>query len=114
MMQVLCHHDARGIKILKFLSELCQPQFAPQIIQARNALEDVMTRVPHRYLTTAVKVYLAECIEGSGSRSYELYDLIVAAADQIQASYRCLASNRQKFESSPFENVKPGTARHRL
>ena len=33
------------------------PQFAPQLIQdMRNALEDVMTRVPTEYSTTAVKV----------------------------------------------------------
>ena len=39
------------------------PQFAPQVVEdMRNALEDVMTRVPMEYSTTTVKVYLAECI----------------------------------------------------
>ena len=37
--------------------------FTPQLIRdMRNALEDVMTRVPAGYGTAAVKVYLAECI----------------------------------------------------
>ena len=39
------------------------PQFTPRLIRdMRSALEDVMTRVPTAYVTTAVKVYLAECI----------------------------------------------------
>jgi hypothetical protein len=31
----------------------------------RNALEDAMSRVPTKYRTAAVKVYLAECISNS-------------------------------------------------
>jgi hypothetical protein len=39
------------------------PQFTPRLIRdMRNALEDVMTRVPTAFVTAAVKVYLAECI----------------------------------------------------
>jgi hypothetical protein len=64
------------------------PQFAPQLIQdMRNALEDVMTRVPMEYSTTAVKVYLAECILKAAAQGHTSYnELIVAAADQIQVA----------------------------
>jgi hypothetical protein len=64
------------------------PQFAPQLIQdMRNALEDVMTRVPMEYSTTAVKVYLAECILKAAAQGHTSYnELIVAAGDQIQVA----------------------------
>jgi len=64
------------------------PQFAPQLIQdMRNALEDVMTRVPMEYSTMAVKVYLAECILKAAAQGHTSYnELIVAAADQIQVA----------------------------
>ena len=64
------------------------PQFAPQLIQdMRNALEDVMTRVPMEHSTTAVKVYLAECILKAAAQGHTSYnELIVAAADQIQVA----------------------------
>jgi hypothetical protein len=64
------------------------PQFAPQLIQdMRNALEDVMTRVPMENSTTAVKVYLAECILKAAAQGHTSYnELIVAAADQIQVA----------------------------
>ena len=39
------------------------PRFDPQPIQdMRNALEEVMTKVPLEYSTSATKAYLAECI----------------------------------------------------
>ena len=64
------------------------PQFAPQLIQdMRNALEDVMTRVPMEYSTTAVKVYLADCILKAAAQGHTSYnELIGAAADQIQVA----------------------------
>ena len=64
------------------------PQFAPQLIQdMRNALEDVMTRVPMEYSTTAVKVYLAECILKAAAQGHTSYnELVAAAADQIQVA----------------------------
>jgi len=67
---------------------VAMPQFAPQLIQdMRNALEDVMTRVPMEYSTTAVKVYLAECILKAAAQGNTGYnELISAAADQIQAA----------------------------
>jgi len=64
------------------------PQFAPPLIKdMRNALEDVMQKVPVEYATLAVKVYLAECIlkaAAQGNTSYN--ELVSAAADQIQVA----------------------------
>ena len=64
------------------------PQFTPQLIEVmRNALEDVMTRVPVEYSTTAVKVYLAECILKAAAQGHTTYnELVAAAADQIQVA----------------------------
>ncbi|HEY6701047.1 MAG TPA: hypothetical protein VI137_09580 [Pseudolabrys sp.] len=64
------------------------PQFAPQVVEdMRNALEDVMTRVPMEYSTTAVKVYLAECILKAAAQGHTSYnELVAAAADQIQVA----------------------------
>ena len=51
------------------------PQFTPQLIRdMRNALEDVMTRVPAEYGTAAVKVYLAECILKAAARGHTNYN----------------------------------------
>ena len=57
----------------------------------RNALEDVMTRVPPAYVTATVKVYLAECIlkAAQGHTSYN--ELVTAAADQIQTAISLFA-----------------------
>ena len=67
------------------------PQFDPQLIQdMRNALEEVMTKVPLEYSTSATKAYLAECILKAAAQGHTSYnELVVAAADQIQVSYRC-------------------------
>ena len=64
------------------------PQFAPQVVEdMRNALEDVMTRVPMEYSTTAVKVYIAECILKAAAQGHTSYnELVAAAADQIQVA----------------------------
>jgi len=64
------------------------PQFTPRLIQdMRNALEDVMTRVPPAYVTAAVKVYLAECILKAAAQGHTSYnELVTAAADQIQTA----------------------------
>ena len=69
------------------------PQFTPQLIRdMRNALEDVMTRVPAEYGTAAVKVYLAECILKAAARGYTNYnELVSAAADQIQTAISLFA-----------------------
>jgi hypothetical protein len=62
--------------------------FSPQLIQdMKKALEDVMTKVPARYATVAVKIYLAECILKAAAQGHTSYnDLVVAAADQIQTA----------------------------
>lgn len=61
------------------------PQFGPQHIQVmRSALEEVMTRVPPEYSTSATKACLAECIlkaAAQGQTSYD--DLLAAAINQI-------------------------------
>ena len=62
------------------------PQFDPQLIQTmRNALEEVMTRVPLEYSTSATKAHLAECILKAAAQGHTSYnELIAAASDQIQ------------------------------
>ena len=62
------------------------PQFDPQLVQVmRDALEEVMTRVPVEYATPAIKAHLAECILKAAAQGQTSYDgLIAAAADQIQ------------------------------
>jgi len=64
------------------------PRFAPQHIQdMRKALEEVMTKVPAKYATLAVKVYLAECILKAGAQGQTNYhDLVGSAADQIHTA----------------------------
>jgi len=61
------------------------PQFDPQLIQdMRNALEEVMTKVPLEYSTSATKAYLAECILKAAAQGHTGYnELIAAASDQI-------------------------------
>jgi len=64
------------------------PQFDPQLIQdMRNALEEVMTRVPIEYSTSATKAYLAECILKAAAEGHTSYnELIAAASDQMQTT----------------------------
>ena len=61
------------------------PQFDPQLIQdMRNALEEVMTKVPLEYSTSATKAYLAECILKAAAQGHTSYnELIAAGSDQI-------------------------------
>ena len=63
------------------------PQFDPLLIQdMRNALEEVMTRVPLEHSTSATKAYLAECILKVAAQGHTSYnELIAAASDQAQA-----------------------------
>jgi hypothetical protein len=70
------------------IGSYAMPQFAAQLVQdMRNALEEVMTIVPMEYSTTAVKVYLAECILKAAAQGHTSYnELVVAAADQIQVA----------------------------
>ncbi len=53
----------------------------------RNALEDVMTKVPSGYATLAIKIYLAECILKAAAQGIKNYpELVAAAAAQIQVA----------------------------
>ena len=63
------------------------PQFDPRLIGImKNALEDVMTRVPVEYSTPATKAFLAECILKAAAQGHTSYNVLVtAASDQIQA-----------------------------
>ena len=64
------------------------PHFDPELVEVmRDALDEVMTKVPSEYSTPATKAYLAECIlktaaQGQISRN----ELLAAAADQIQVA----------------------------
>jgi len=60
----------------------------PQLVNVmRSALEEVMTRVPSEYSTSATKAYLAECILKAAAQGCTTFDeFVVAAADQIQAA----------------------------
>ena len=62
------------------------PQYDPQLVNVmRNALDDVMTKVPFEYSTTEVKVRLAEIILKSAAQGQTSYDgLVASAAAQIQ------------------------------
>lgn len=64
------------------------PQFTPKLIlDMKNALEEVMTRVPAKYSTVAVKVFLAECILKAAAQGHTSYsELIGAANDHIQVA----------------------------
>jgi hypothetical protein len=61
------------------------PQFDPRLISLmKNALEDVMSRVPLEHATPAAKAYLAECILKAAAQGHTTYnELISAASDQI-------------------------------
>ena len=62
------------------------PIFSPELVQTmREALEDVMTRVPFEYSTPATKAYLAECILKAAAQGQTSYgELVSSASDQIQ------------------------------
>jgi hypothetical protein len=61
------------------------PNFDPELVRMmRNALEEVMARVPLEYSTQATKAYLAECILKAAAQGQTTYnELVSAAADQI-------------------------------
>jgi hypothetical protein len=64
-------------------------KFDPQLVQVmRNALEEVMTRVPLEYSTSSTKAYLAEYVLKGAAQGQTNYDQLVAAdqIDQIQAA----------------------------
>jgi hypothetical protein len=68
------------------------PHFDPELVEVmRNALEEVMTRVPLKYSTPATKAYLAECILKAAAQGQICQnELVAAAADQIQVAMALL------------------------
>src|SRR5271156_2649384 len=60
-------------------------KFDPELVQVmRNALEEVVTKVPLEYSTSSTKAYLPECILKATAQRQKSYDqLVAAAADQI-------------------------------
>jgi hypothetical protein len=58
----------------------------PKLVQAmRDALDEVMTRVPSEHATPETKAYLAEYILRAAAQGQTTYnELVAAAADQIQ------------------------------
>jgi hypothetical protein len=64
------------------------PHFDPELVEVmRDALDEVMTKVPSENSAPATNTYLAECIlktaaQGQISRN----ELVAAAADQIRAA----------------------------
>jgi hypothetical protein len=64
------------------------PHIDPELVEVmRNALEEVMTRVPSEYSTPATKAYLAECIlKAAAQGQIRQNELVAAAADQIQVA----------------------------
>ena len=62
------------------------PSFSPELIQTmREALNEVMTKIPVDQATPAIKAYMAEFIlkaAAAGHTNYE--DLLAAASEQIQ------------------------------
>jgi hypothetical protein len=61
-------------------------KFDPQLAYImRNALEEVMTKVPPECSTSSTKAYLAECILKAAAQGQTTFEeLVTAAADQIQ------------------------------
>jgi hypothetical protein len=50
------------------------PAFDPELVHVmRNALEDIMARVPSEYATPAAKAYAAECILKAAARGHTSY-----------------------------------------
>jgi hypothetical protein len=62
------------------------PAFDPELTRVmRDALKDVMTRVPVEYSTPTTKAYLAECILKAAAQGHTTYnELVTAAVGQIQ------------------------------
>ena len=62
------------------------PYFAPELVEViRDALEEVMTKVPSEHSSPATKAYLAECIlKAAAQGQTSQNELVAAAAGQIQ------------------------------
>jgi hypothetical protein len=59
----------------------------------RDALDEVMTKVPSEYSTSTTKAYLAECILKTAAQGQISHnELVAAAADQIQVAITLVCS----------------------
>jgi hypothetical protein len=67
--------------------EVATPALGPETTRLmRDALEEVMTRVPAEYSTPAIKAHLAECILKAAAQGHTTYsELVSAASNQIQS-----------------------------
>jgi hypothetical protein len=55
--------------------------FSPELVHTmRQALEDVMARIPFDQTTPGIKAYMAECILKAAAEGQTSYDALVAAA----------------------------------
>ena len=63
------------------------PALGPELTRLmRDALEEVMTRVPAEYSTPAIKAHLAECILKAAAQGHTTYsELVSAASNQIRS-----------------------------
>jgi hypothetical protein len=64
-------------------------KFDPQLVQVmRNALEEVMTKVPLEYSSSSTKAYLAECIlkaAAQGQTSTHFYRSVIRASNEFES-----------------------------
>jgi N-acetylglucosamine kinase-like BadF-type ATPase len=79
--QGIVHVEGRAPKMRDAMAAL-----DPKLVQAmRDALDEVMTRVPSEHATPETKAYLAECILRAAAQGQTTHDeLVAAAANQIQ------------------------------
>jgi N-acetylglucosamine kinase-like BadF-type ATPase len=86
------------------------PAFDPELTKVmRDALEDVMTRVPVEYSTPATKAYLAECILKAAAQGQTTYnELVTAAANQILAILSMCSPERSRVGSGQTNVCRKG------
>ena len=83
------------------------PQFDPGLVQVmKNALEEVMTRVPSEHSTIEVKAYLAEFILKAAARGQTSYDGLVAVTGGAVAN--CVGIRGSDADSGDCEVIGSG------
>jgi hypothetical protein len=79
------------------------PHFDPELVEVmREALEEVISKVPSEYSTPATKAYLAECILAQGQISWN--ELVAAATDQMAITHPEIL--KQPAYSRSFQGIK--------
>ncbi len=77
-------------------------RFDPELVQVmKNALEEVMTRVPSEHSTTEVKAYLAEFILKAAARGQTSYDGLVTMTGDAVAN--CMRIQRSDAGSGDYQ-----------